>query len=105
MVFLAALALSLVVGTHPNRLRDRVSRPFVKALPQEWNTPSGSAAISLFRGARKPAENFIRIAAHSRRRVPCVCTKTEIRPSWGSLFLHPIPENADLHTPEKTVLL
>src|SRR5579864_1015969 len=38
MVFLAALALSLVVGTRPNRLRDRVSRPFVKTLPQEFGT-------------------------------------------------------------------
>src|SRR5579864_3118890 len=38
MVFLAALALSLVVGTRPHRLRDRVCRPFVKTLPQEFGT-------------------------------------------------------------------
>src|SRR2546425_277544 len=38
MVFLAALPLLLVVGTRPNRLRDRVSRPFVKTLPQEFGT-------------------------------------------------------------------
>ena len=38
MVFLATLALSPVVGTCPNRLRDRVSCPFVKTLPQELGT-------------------------------------------------------------------
>src|SRR5262249_7590727 len=38
MVFLAALALALVIDTRPNRLRDRVSRPFVKALPQKLGT-------------------------------------------------------------------
>jgi hypothetical protein len=38
MVFLAALALLLVIGTRPNGLRDRVSRPFVKTLAQEFGT-------------------------------------------------------------------
>jgi hypothetical protein len=35
MVFLAPLALALVIGTRPNRLGNRVSRPFVKTLPQK----------------------------------------------------------------------
>src|SRR6202166_38881 len=38
MVVLAALALLLVVGACPNRLRNRVSRPFVKTLPQKLGT-------------------------------------------------------------------
>src|SRR4029077_20254713 len=38
MVFLATRALSLVVGTRPSRLPNRVSRPFVKTLPQKFRT-------------------------------------------------------------------
>src|ERR1700686_5502027 len=38
MVVLAALALLLVVGACPNRLRNRVSCPFVKTLPQKLGT-------------------------------------------------------------------
>jgi hypothetical protein len=38
VVFLATLARSLVVGTRPSRLPNRVSRPFVKTLPQKFRT-------------------------------------------------------------------
>jgi hypothetical protein len=50
--------------------------------------------------------------SHSRRKLSYAWKKTDIRPS-SSFFiaeqgkgpLHPIPENADLHTPEKAALL
>ena len=51
MVFLAALALSLIVGTRPNRQRDRVSRPFVKTLPQECGTRPAEVHPFLFSAA------------------------------------------------------
>ncbi len=35
MMVLTTLALLLVIGTRPNRLRNRVSCPFVKTLPQK----------------------------------------------------------------------
>jgi hypothetical protein len=38
MVVLTTLALLLVIGTRPNRLRNRVSCPFVKTLPQKLGT-------------------------------------------------------------------
>jgi len=38
MVILTTLALLLVIGTRPNRLGNRVSRPFVKTLPQKLRT-------------------------------------------------------------------
>jgi hypothetical protein len=38
MVILTTLALLLVIGTRPNRLRNRVSRPFVKTLAQKLGT-------------------------------------------------------------------
>src|ERR1700745_1693689 len=38
MVFLATRARWLVLGTRPSRLPNRVSRPFVKTLPQKFRT-------------------------------------------------------------------
>ena len=38
MVILTTLALLLVIGPRPNRLGNRVSRPFVKTLPQKLRT-------------------------------------------------------------------
>ena len=58
MVFLAALALSLVVGTRPHRLRDRVSRPFVKTLPQKLRAqipPVHAALAAALFGDRRDA--------------------------------------------------
>src|ERR1700687_4624567 len=51
MVFLATLALLLVVGTRPHRLPDRVSCPFVKTLPQEFGTRPAEVHPFLFSAA------------------------------------------------------
>src|SRR5215467_11839948 len=70
MVFLATLALALVVGTRPNRLRDRVSCPLVKTLPQEFGTRPAEVHPFLFSAALRYRSDPAVLLHLGRTRIP-----------------------------------
>src|SRR5215472_8788361 len=85
MVFLTSLALLLVVRTRPNRLRNRVSRPFVKTLPQKLGTRPADVHPFLLAAALRYRSNSavflhlvrtskpISLRAHSRQQARRQC--------------------------------
>src|ERR1700737_1178271 len=90
MVVLAPLALLLVIGPGPQRLRNRVSRPFVKHFAAEtWHRPSGNVPISSSHSSPSPVRS--RCVSAPRRRCRNDPVGSRRPPTSAAPRLPPLP--------------